>query len=270
MEKNEDYRAYTPGSEEIVTKLIEDHLGWATSIARAVARAWNLDWQLDGLDGGAYEGLLFCARRFDPSMGVPFRAYARRRIHEAATEEARKSKSWQRGVGSNSPEEQDAREISATLFNVFPELREGLLPVGFEGDEGDMRSSVRQLLAGANLIATCREQAADNPETLAQQGELLGVIRELEQVHQLILWSVYWNGQSMRNLAEEWKIDELAVIREHTAILGYVFETLADPDEQGKKKEVKKLKVRPGLRQTAQRLRKNASGTPFENLLSKA
>lgn len=116
----ENYREYEAGSDELIARLVEEHAGWAEAIARSVARAWNLDWQLDGLDGGAYEALLFCSRRFDPQLGVPFRAYARKRIHEATTEEARKSKSWQRGVGANTQAEQDAREISYKLFDLFP------------------------------------------------------------------------------------------------------------------------------------------------------
>ena len=119
MSDDKEYSKYTPGSEEFIARLIEDHMGWATSIAKSVARAWNMDWQLDGLDGGAYEGLLFCARRFDPARGVPFRGYARRRIHEACTEEARKSKEWQRGTGSQSEEEVEARELSPSYLMRF-------------------------------------------------------------------------------------------------------------------------------------------------------
>ena len=100
MSETNPYAEHEAGSEKLVELLVEENAGWAASIARSVARAWNMDWQLDGLDGGAYEGLLFCARRYDPTLGVPFRAYARRRIHEASTEEARKSKNWKKGVGS--------------------------------------------------------------------------------------------------------------------------------------------------------------------------
>ena len=68
MHTAEDYQGLTAGSDELVNRLVQEHMGWATSIAKAVARAWNMDWQLDGLDGGAYEALLFCARRFGASV----------------------------------------------------------------------------------------------------------------------------------------------------------------------------------------------------------
>ena len=264
MDTSNPYSGFELGSETLVSKLVEDNLGWATSIAKAVARAWNLDWQLDGLDGGAYEALLFCARRYDPARGVPFRAYARRRIHEASTQEARKSKSWQLGVGSNSQAEQDAREISAHLFEVFPELRDGLLPAG--DDEDSMRTSVRQMLAGASLIAAFRESGVNNPESAVEYKQLLNIMSALDPVHQAIVWAVYWQGQSMRSLAEEWGLDDLSVIREHKEILSH----LCSEIEAGRSGKPKPLKVRRGLRAMALQLRKNKELGPFSQFLATA
>ena len=272
MQTAEDYRGLTAGSDELVARLVQEHMGWATSIAKAVARAWNMDWQLDGLDGGAYEALLFCARRFDPVRGVPFRAYARRRIHEAATQEARKSKTWQQGVGANDQIEQDAREISARLFDVFPELRDGLLPeaggaVGGGGDSEDsMRSSVRQLLAGASLLAAFQQSAKENPELAVEYKELLRVIAALDPVHQEIVWAVYWQGQSMRSLAEEWGLDDLSIIREHKEILDHLSTQIA----RAKTAPNKQLKVRRGLRAKALQLKRSQEQGPFRQFIETA
>jgi DNA-directed RNA polymerase specialized sigma subunit len=267
MSTVEEYQGLEPGSDALVAKLVEENMGWATSIAKAVARAWNMDWQLDGLDGGAYEALLFCARRYDPARGVPFRAYARRRIHEASTQEARKSKSWQQGVGTNSQAEQDAREVSAKLFDVFPELRDGLLPVGdSEGGEDAMRSSVRQMIAGASLIAAFREAGIGNPESAVEYKQMLQVMAALDPVHQAIIWAVYWQGQSMRSLAEEWEIDDLSVIREHKEIL----EHLCLQIEAGRTSAAKPLKVRRGLRAMALQLRRSKEPGPFVQFLNGA
>jgi len=240
--------------------LVQDNLGWAESIARSVARAWNLDWQLDGLDGGAFEALLFCARRFNPTLGVPFRAYARKRVHEGASEEARKSKAWQRGVGSDTPAEQEAREISFKLFDIYPELREGLIPADEnESPEDQVRSTIRQLLASASIISAFQDGSRDNPETILEYRQLFEGLATLEPVHQSILWGIYWCGQSMRSLAEEWGIDELTVIREHKEILAFVQQRLANP----KSRITKKLKVRPSLRTVSQALRKKKEDPPF-------
>lgn len=248
-----------PGDPDLVAQLVEENVGWAQSIARSVARAWNLDWQLDGLDGGAYEALLFCARRFDPSLGVPFRAYARKRIHEAASEEARKSKSWQRGVGANDPGEAEAREISYRLFEVFPELREGFLPAPETDGEETIRTSIRSLLTSAAVIAAFQETTADNPETAFQYKQLLEGLALLDPIHQAIMWGIYWGGQSMRSLADEWHIDELTIIREHKEILKFVEHRISNP----KSRVVKKLKVRPSLRPIALQLRRKKEDPPF-------
>ena len=190
MNTAEDYKNFQVGSPEIIEKLVTDHQGWATAIAKSVARAWNLDWEMDGLDGGAFEGLLFCARRYDPSLGIPFRAYARRRIHESSTEEARKSKRWQRGTSANVSTDDESREISARLFDVFPSLRDGILPASFvEGQEEEsIRSSIRQMLTGASIIAAFQESGANNPETAAEFRRMLRIMGDLEPVHQAILW----------------------------------------------------------------------------------
>lgn len=267
MKRDTTYEKYTAGSDELVGRLVEEHAGWATAIAKSVARAWNLDWQLDGLDGGAFEGLLFCAQRYDPAMGVPFKAYARRRIHEASTEEARKSKSWQRGVGSDSPAEQEAREISATMFELFPEMREGLLPVALDDDEEGLRMCVRQMITGAALVAAFKDSAIHNPEKVVEYRRLLEVVAALEPIHQEIMWAIYWKGQSMRNLATEWGIDELSIIREHKEIVDYLSNELADDAVPGKKKIPK---IRRGLKPLAIQLKHNKEAPPFARFASAA
>ena len=253
------YKDFKPGSDELTNALVQENLGWAEAIARSVARAWNLDWQLDGLDGGAFEALLFCSRRYDPSMGVPFRAYARKRIHEASTEEARKSKAWQRGVGSGTTEEQEAREISFRLFEMFPELREGYLPASEEEGGDVVRGAIRQLLTSATVMSAFQEGGQVTPETAVDYKSMLEKLAELEPVHQAIIWSVYWGGQSMRSLADEWGIDELTVIREHREILGHVLSRMST----SRSKAGKRLKIRPSLRTAAQNLRRKKFEPPF-------
>jgi len=259
MNKVEEYKNFQAGSPELIQLLVDDHLGWATSIAKSVARAWNLDFQLDGLDGGAYEGLLFCAQRYDPAMGVPFRGYARRRIHEASTEEARKSKSWQKGVGSATPEEQTAREVSARLMQVFPELRTGFVKDEEDTEGTSLRNTIRQMLSSASVIAAFEQGGRENPAIALEYNEMLERLASLEPIHQEVLYAIYWKDQSMRKLAEEWSLDELVIVREHREILSYVFAMLSEG-----KSPRKKLKIRPGLRPIAMKLKKAKSNPPFK------
>jgi DNA-directed RNA polymerase specialized sigma subunit len=238
--------------------LVVEYQGWGESIARAVARAWNLDWQLDGLDGAAMEALVFCSRRYDPARGVPFKGYARKRIHEASTEAAKKSRGWRK---SSSNEEQNARELSSKLLYVFPELRMGEMP-SFDDSEGDMRSSIRGILVGASILATREGLAEALPDDLVDLKKMLELLAYLEPVHQMLLWSVYWEGISMRGVAEEWQVDELSIIREHKTLLEYLeksFQKRGRPDTQ--------LKIRPALKKLVGR---KALEQPFKRFLNEA
>lgn len=247
-------------THEEAETLILEHRGWAESIARSVARAWNMDWQLDGLDGAAMEALIFCARRFKPDLGVPFRGYARKRIHEASTEQARRSRGWRSG----SRAEQQAREISAELLNVFPELRMGQLPGSDDsGDEaGDRRGAVRQLLMGASLIAAQRSLVTASLEDAMDIKRTVEIMAKLEPVHQTLLWKIYWEGLSLRNVADEWETDELNVIREHKVLLEYLQNSLT------KSKRPSTVKVRPGLKPIAIKLKKKSETGEFSRLLA--
>lgn len=250
---------------EQANELVLEHHGWTESIARSVARSWNLDWKLDGLDGAAMEALIFCARRFDPSRGVPFKGYARKRIHEASTEAARKSKGWRKSA-SNDSREQAAREISVELLNVFPELRSGELPLHEEssGDSGaDTRSAIRHLLVGASLIAAHHEAAGPTQDELLDYKRMIEMVACLEPVHQSLLWKVYWEGLSMRTVASDWGTDELNVIREHKALLEFLHKSVANG------KVITVPKIRPGLKQIALKLKRKIREGPFSQLIER-
>lgn len=254
-------------SVEDANLLVLEHRGWAESIARSVARAWNMDWKLDGLDGAAMEALIFCARRFQPHRGVPFKGYARKRIHEASTEQAKKSRGWQKGLGAQSKSDQLSREVSSELFVMFPELRMGQLPYPEEsgsGAEGDVRAAIRHLLVGASIVAAKQSISTATPDDAFDYKRMIVLIGTLLPIHQLLLWRVYWEGQSLRALASEWETDELNVIREHKALLAHLYKGFS------KGKSLQSPKVRPGLRHIALKLKRENSRGYFTDMLQKA
>lgn len=249
-------------SVEEANELAMEHKGWAESIARSVARAWNLDWQSDGLDGAALEAVIFCSRRYDPARGVPFKGYARKRIHEASSDAARKSKGW-RKAGSSSKTQQAAREVSIELVNVFPELRSGYLPSSGDGDDSS-RSGIRQLLVGATMIASRQGMDGPDADELLDLKKAVRIIAALEVVHQTIMWKIYWEGDSMRSIASGWGIDELNVIREHKALLEFLYSSIS------RGKVTKQLRVRPGLKDIALKLKRKDEIGPFQRMLEKS
>jgi DNA-directed RNA polymerase specialized sigma subunit len=266
MKKDNTYIKYASGSEELVQCLVDDHRDWAISIAKTIARSWNLDWQLDGIDGGAFEALLFCARRYDPSVGVPFRAYARKRIHESCTVEAKASKSWKytTGSGENNNEIQE-REVSFKLFSIFPELREGMSLTTEDSQnvnipDSFLRATVKILLASASLISMAQEtQELNTPDSALEMTNILGMLADLGSVHQNILWFVYWQDYSLRSLAEEWGVDELVVIREHQTLIEYLSKRFQNA--RGHRVD---LKLRPKLRPLGEILNDSEHEFPFK------
>ena len=225
---------------EDANKLVLEHKGWAESIAKSVARGWNVNWQSDGLDGAAMEALIFCSRRYDPTMGVPFKSYARRRIHEASTESAKKSKGWQKDSRTSKRTERLARAISAELFELYPQMRSGVLPAEDDSEKG-VRVGIQQLLISACLVSTQKSISDMPPDEVSDFMNLADKISEIEPIHQLLMWKVYWEGYSLRGLATEWNTDELNVIREHKVILAYLQKRMA----AGNKVNIPR--IRPGL-----------------------
>jgi DNA-directed RNA polymerase specialized sigma subunit len=277
MAKGKNVETETEDKTEIVTdepsgklsideanNLVVEHRGWAEAIARAVARAWSLDWQDDGLDGAAYEALIYCSRRFDPERGVPFKGYARKRVHEAATEAARKSKTWLKRLTSDTNKSEDAKasEISAELMTIYPELRSGVLPS--YDDDGDPRGALRQMLMSASLLASRDGTDGSGNEDLIDLKRMILTLSSLEPVHQLMLWNMYWDGSSMRSIATEWGVDELSVIREHQSVLTHVQKTI------GNKEALKRgFKVRPALKVVAERLKGSDDASKFSNMVAR-
>ncbi|MGI6524301.1 MAG: hypothetical protein ACOX2O_03270 [Bdellovibrionota bacterium] len=263
MGKEEDTQETVLSIEE-ANDLILEHRGWAESIAKSVARSWNLDWQLDGLDGAAMEALIFCARRFDPARGVPFKGYARKRIHEAATEASRRSKGWRRGGNTSARTERLAREVSVELFNIFPELHAGLLPyAGDEDADQDTRIALQRLLIGASVIATKQGIEAALPDDALDFKRMIESICSMEPLHQTLIWKVYWEGFSLRSVAGEWETDELNVIREHKVILDYLQKFF------GKGRNTKCPRIRPGLREVAVKLKRQDNMVDFSQIMTK-
>lgn len=256
---------------EEANELVVENQKWAESIAKSVAHAWNLDWKIDGLDGAALEALIFCSRRFNPKLGIPFKAYARKRIHEASVEVARKSKGWAISRKKD-PLEHKAKEISNELLKQYPELKDGMLPIYVEDKDGEVSQEeeqkatklfLREMLLGADIIATKQEmmQESSDPDDIYEAKRMVLEMARLDVVHQKLLWGIYWEGLSLRSLADEWETDELNVIREHKVLLDWLSKCM---------KQAKKIlppKIRPGLRKIALDMKKGNVQGDFSKLI---
>src|SRR5438128_5613895 len=62
-------------------ELVLKHIGLVKSLASRLARRIPAQVEVEELVGVGLVGLIDAASRFEPSLGVPFDAFARRRIH---------------------------------------------------------------------------------------------------------------------------------------------------------------------------------------------
>ena len=118
------------------------------------------------------------------------------------------------------------------------------------------------MLVGANIIVARQGLAGSLPDDLLDYKRMLVVLTTLEPVHQLLIWKLYWEGLSMRGIADEWETDELNVIREHKVLLEHLNKCI------GKASKLPKLKVRPGLKDFSMKLRKKSPEGQFTLLVS--
>jgi len=167
-------------------------------IARQVRRAVGPAVELDELLSYGREGLLDAARRYDPSRGVPFRAYANFRVRGAVLDGMRASARLPRRVharlraldaarrtsegaaedalGATPAHEAAAdaeRALGAHLAAMATAMAVGLVAEAGGGEEGELvavdgQSSPEEAVGRAELLARLREAIQDLPREEAE------------------------------------------------------------------------------------------------------
>jgi RNA polymerase sigma factor (sigma-70 family) len=140
-------------------RLVLAHLALVDEIARAVARRLPPSWDIADLIQVGRLGLLDAATKFDPARGVPFPAYARKRIRGEMYSSARR-RSWR--DGTHAP------------------LEEAVEPAGDAGIEDAVERGQRaKVVSIAIARLEVREEALVRRHYLGAQEELQKIGREL-------------------------------------------------------------------------------------------
>ena len=105
-------------------RLVLDHVGLVKILAARVSRRVPAQVEVNELIGVGMMGLVDAARRYQPSLGVPFEAFARRRIHGAMLDSLRDLDWAPRSL------RRMRRQVDATLAQLRHEL--GREPDGAE------------------------------------------------------------------------------------------------------------------------------------------
>ena len=216
---------------ERVERLVSDHLYLVQHIVHELATRYPRHVDRQELWSAGALGLVEAARRYDPTNGVAFRHFARRRIRGAIIDSTR-SRDWasrsvrrhQRELATTAAEFQQHHHRAATdaelaeLLGVDVETIEGrraaversvvlhLDAATGAGDDG-------QPLALADVVAT--DDVDTIPETRLEQRDLMGTLRtaleQLPEPHRTVVDRYYVQEHLLRDIADELGVTEARI-----------------------------------------------------------
>ncbi len=153
--------------------------------------------------------LIQCAESFDASLGVPFGAYARRRIKGAFADELRREDWATRGARSRMSELAMMQETLSGALGRLPSTDElaGALGVDRAAVEASQLDAARSVTPLTDVIADLVAATSQTPEELVLANEheaFLGeAVAALPQRMQYIVEQIYYRDRTVKDLAEE-------------------------------------------------------------------
>ncbi len=152
-------------------QLALEHLEWARGIARHVSNLLPTWFTADDLTGPVEIALVRLAEQYDPARGIPFKAYAQRRIYGACFDAVRRKEYIERGHMSLD----ETRESGANIesLRVNPTIAEP-------------------------------RSTGPSPEELASDAQFVRIwywVQQLPSRHALVIFAVYAGGMTLEQLA---------------------------------------------------------------------
>ena len=211
----------TTDSPEVLERF-HSQLSLVETIAAHIRRSVGGSIEFDDLVGAGREGLLDAARRFDPSRGVPFGAYANLRVRGAILD----------GVRQLSLLPRRAYERIAAL-EAAVHISEGEAEHAFANapaaDPNVARRALEEhlssiALAAAIGIATETRgepvDGDDSPETALARAQLAHVVRgavaELDEIEGQLVRRHYLEGERLEDIARDLQMSKSWASRLHT------------------------------------------------------
>ncbi|NKX53602.1 sigma-70 family RNA polymerase sigma factor [Arthrobacter mobilis] len=176
-------------------------------VAEVCAKATHLS--RDDLASAGAVALVTAADAFDPSLGVPFGAFARRRIVGAFADEMRAVDWAPRSVRKRIKETLTVRETLTNALGRYPTVDEIASALGVDRAAADAA-----LADAARTVSSLDEATADflmdempSPEGSLLTEERLAFLRAAVQVlpakMRYIIEQIYFEDRSVKDLAEE-------------------------------------------------------------------
>ncbi len=224
-----------PPDPPAVLKLFHDELSLVDIIAKQVARTIR-GVELDDLLSAGREGLLKAARRYDPSLGVPFRAYANICVRGAVLDGVRKMGPMSRGAYERYLVLRAVNELNEghTLTRPFREQLDVTTDADFE-------LAVDEHLASVVMAAAIGAEAAridpifqEDAEAEYERAELLAMVRrEIENlggVEATVIRRHYFEGHSLEEIAPDLNLSSSWLSRLHTKAIARLAERILPPE----------------------------------------
>jgi RNA polymerase sigma factor FliA len=201
-------------------------------LARQIGRTLGRGFELDDLLAYGREGLLDAARRFEPSRGVPFRAYATIRVRGAIIDGVRQMARLPRRIWERLSALQAANEFSAgALEDALGPPPPGARPADAERALDDHLAGMATAMAMGMLVPRGHGEDGgvigvdgDDPESVVARAELLELatrgIDELPQEEAELLRRHYLGGEQLLDVAQELGLSKSWASRIHTRALG--------------------------------------------------
>lgn len=166
--------------------------------------------------------LLHCAESFDEGLGVPFGAYARRRIKGAFADELRREDWATRGARSRMGEVAAIRETLTGALRRTPTVEEMASAMGVEKSvvEASLVDATRTVTPLNDVIAEMVAATSPSPEDAVMQTEneefLAHAVSALPEKMRYIVEQIYYQDRSVKELADELGSSHSAVSQQRT------------------------------------------------------
>lgn len=210
-----DYRGYSL-NRAARDRLVLDNLplvGYLVSEVSSKVRHHDRD---DLASAGAL-ALMHCAESFDPALGVPFGAYARRRILGAFSDEMRAADWATRTARTRINESSAVTETLSQSFGRAPTVDEVALAMGVDRATATtaLTDATRTVAHLDELTAGFIATAIDSPEHSILRAEQLHYVRTavdaLPEKMRHIVTQVYLEERPVKDVAEELGLSHAAI-----------------------------------------------------------
>lgn len=211
----------------------EEELGLVDVIAHQVARVLGESVDIEDLRSFGREGLLDAARRFDPSRGVPFRAYANYRVRGAIIDEVRRLARLPRrmherlrGLAAAATVSEGALEDLHAPRPSAPTTRQA--DAALAEHLGAMATAMAVGLVASTTAGEGGEiaplSADDDPESAYARSELIAIVKhaiaELPREESEIVRRHYLEGERFDHVAADLGLSKSWASRLHTRAMG--------------------------------------------------